>query len=130
MATQKRLVITPQLYQRALTQTLDRLMRGKTHITREQMLPDAKRMLDHGLWLAFEFQCTQSVTQMDGSPLLSNPMVPEDMKKTIRESHERTNKQFVELRRVQLIKLLRTSDDLDLNTATELVDEIIQQAAA
>lgn len=129
MASQKKLTITPQLYQRALNQTLEYLTRGKTHLSREQMLPDAKKLLDHGLWTAFEFQVNNPVTRMDGSPLLSNPMVPEEIKKTIRESYERTNKQFIELRRVQLIKLLRTSEELDIPTATSLVDEIIAQAA-
>ncbi len=120
-----KLTITQELYDQALAQVLSHLLKGRTHLTADHLRPDAKKLLDTSLWMAYEFHRDHPPMQLPPSPLLNNPHVPESTRTMLRENAERTKTQMAENHRAGLIKLVKLNDEMTVDVATKLVDEII-----
>lgn len=128
MANRAKFAISQALYDRALEQILNHLLRRRTHLTAGHLRSDAKQLLDKALWMVYEYQCENPLQPISPSSMLNNPQVPESTKQILRENNQRMNQQSIEIRRSQLIQLVKY-DEMDIATATQLVDEIIRQAA-
>jgi len=111
-----KLLISDELYAKALAQ-----------MNQHYSAKLGKEVLDGTLWTAFD----SAIKSPPVKPTMPNlPDIPglEAMKERLRKQREDMGKQFAEIHRLGLIKLININNELDAQLAEQLADEVIKCA--